>query len=171
MTPEFAEYQITTRTSERFRQLRILMDSNSNIRIRIPGFVISNGKNMETYNKIPEEEADKKKAEENAKLLTITDINAHNNAQIGATEYYHLLGTGIAANRSIHSYSNIKYIAEEISTLLIKYPDRIDFGLVGNNHKHPPSNKYLHLWGSNNKNIKPDAIYSIENIFFDKFKN
>lgn len=50
--PIFIDYQITKRTTERFNQLQILMNSNNNMRIRIPGFLLKNNIKYETYNGI-----------------------------------------------------------------------------------------------------------------------
>jgi serine protease inhibitor len=89
----FYEYQVTTRTTERFKQLATLMESNPNIRIRIPGFKFKTDKKYEMYETF--ENTDTISTSANNKLFV-----KDNDAKIPSTYFYHMLGTGIEIGRA-----------------------------------------------------------------------
>lgn len=149
----FLYYQITTRTVNRFNQLDRWMGSNLEARIRIPGFVIDG---------LGLEQSIESDTKTHSNFLAIDNDKAREASRINfqGTNYYHLLGNGIGLNQFGGQLDIIKLqvISQCIWQLLNKYHSRIDFGLVGKDHQNPPSQNYIHLWGSNQSNISPDII-------------
>ncbi len=138
--PNFIQYQVTTRTANRFSQLDRWMQSNTQATIIIPGFHIDTDGTNKSY---LDETSDLFIRNQDA-LIEINNIN-----------HYHILGIN-SNNRKL-----VQTITYCIKKLVSKYTVKIVFGLVGKDTTFAPQPEYIHLWESNESNIAPDIITKI----------
>lgn len=144
---EYYIWQLRERTEIRFEELKKILDGNSSIRVRIAGALFGTqnyGDN--TGNNI---------------------INSNN-----FPHAKHFLGITIAKdtwNKIDKTFGNmnIENITRNVQNLFDTYKGRIDFGNVGFHNlcgtgdyavskEEQPSASYIHVWGANAGNIKPE---------------
>ena len=144
---EYYNWQLTERTNIRFKELEEILKANPSIRVRIAGALLGT---------------------KNYGDNTVNNIIYSNRFAYAK----HFLGITIAKDRwnkidKTFDDMNIKNITSNVQKLFDTYQGRIDFGNVGFHNlcgtgdyavleEYQPSALYIHVWGANAGNIKPE---------------